>query len=379
VGFLIIMHYLCKGAEFGIILMLKSYKRMKKTVFIFFLSLCLPFGVYSQASLIFQRTFHDFGTIKEELGKVSTRFYFVNKGTEPIVLRRVQPSCGCTTSEWSKEPIAVGDTGVIQITYDLVNRPGAFEKSIYVYSNAKTVELSIKGKVIPHEVTIEEMYPIVIKNLRLSTDKIDFGMLLDTQSQKFKIKIYNTSSENIAVKFSNVPKYITIDAPKTIPSNEEVVITFSIHGSKCKQWGNVKNEIQIVEKKKVIKKITIKANIKEDFSKLTKSDLKEAPKVNFSTNAVVFELLKQPDNKQDTITVTNKGKKILEIRKIISHDECISATFKNNKIKGGASSEIIVNLNSVKTLGKREHVIEVITNDPKNPIQTIRVSSNVQK
>ena len=112
---------------------------------------------------------------------------------------------------------------------------------------------------------------------------------------------------------------------------------------------------------------------------MTKLDLKAAPKVDFSTNAVVFELLKQPDNKQDTITVTNKGKKILEIRKIISHDECISATFKNNKIKGGASSEIIVNLNSVKTLGKREHVIEVITNDPKNPIQTIRVSSNVQK
>ena len=66
-----------------------------------------------------------------------------------IVLTRVIASCGCTTPEWTKEPIAPGKTGDIKITYNPKDRPGPFVKTISVYSNGKTGSfiLTIRGEV----------------------------------------------------------------------------------------------------------------------------------------------------------------------------------------------------------------------------------------
>jgi hypothetical protein len=88
--------------------------------------------------------------IKEADGKVSHTFKIKNDGKAPLVITRVIPSCGCTTPEWSKEPITPGKTGDIKVTYDPENRPtGAFTKTISVYSNGKTGSylLTIRGEV----------------------------------------------------------------------------------------------------------------------------------------------------------------------------------------------------------------------------------------
>ena len=66
-----------------------------------------------------------------------------------MVLTRVIASCGCTTPEWTKEPIAPGKTGDIKITYNPKDRPGPFVKTISVYSNGKNGSfiLTIRGEV----------------------------------------------------------------------------------------------------------------------------------------------------------------------------------------------------------------------------------------
>ena len=50
----------------------------------------------------------DFGKINEVDGSVTHIFDFTNKGNAPLVVNRVQASCGCTTPTWSKEPIEAG-------------------------------------------------------------------------------------------------------------------------------------------------------------------------------------------------------------------------------------------------------------------------------
>ena len=76
-------------------------------------------------------------------------FKINNAGGAPLVLTRVIASCGCTTPEWTKEPIAPGNSGDIKITYDPKDRPGPFAKTISVYSNGKTGSfiLTIRGEV----------------------------------------------------------------------------------------------------------------------------------------------------------------------------------------------------------------------------------------
>lgn len=124
---------------------------MKQVIFIF-IAILLATGMTSaqkKAVIAAETVTHDFGEIKEASGPVTHTFVISNQGDMPLVITRVIASCGCTTPEWTKEPIAPGKTGDIKITFDPAGRPGPFAKTISVYSNGKTGSFlfSIRGDV----------------------------------------------------------------------------------------------------------------------------------------------------------------------------------------------------------------------------------------
>jgi hypothetical protein len=89
---------------------------------------------------------YNFGSIPQ--GKpVYYTFLVTNKGTLPLKVDNVQASCGCTTPEWSTEPIAPGATGKIKVGYNAASE-GHFEKSVTVtYNGNSTKQLLVKGDV----------------------------------------------------------------------------------------------------------------------------------------------------------------------------------------------------------------------------------------
>ncbi|MCD8179636.1 MAG: DUF1573 domain-containing protein [Tannerellaceae bacterium] len=124
---------------------------MKQIIFIMLSVLLATANVYAQDGAVIEadKTTHDFGIIKESDGDATHSFVIKNTGTAPLVITRVIALCGCTTPEWTKEPIAPGQTGEIKVTYDPKGRPGTFAKTINVYSNGKkgSYVLTIKGEV----------------------------------------------------------------------------------------------------------------------------------------------------------------------------------------------------------------------------------------
>jgi len=60
---------------------------------------------------------YNFGKIKQGV-PVTTFFTVTNKSDKPVVLESVVASCGCTTPEWSKEPVAPGATSQIKVGYN---------------------------------------------------------------------------------------------------------------------------------------------------------------------------------------------------------------------------------------------------------------------
>lgn len=126
---------------------------MKRFLFVFSLILFMTSLASAQEKeAIFKivgDSIHDFGTIQEADGPASYTFKVKNEGEAPLVVTRVVPSCGCTTPDWTKDPIAPGKTGEIKVTYDPTNRPGPFTKTVSVYSNGKTGSfvMTIKGTV----------------------------------------------------------------------------------------------------------------------------------------------------------------------------------------------------------------------------------------
>jgi hypothetical protein len=106
---------------------------------------------------------HDFGKVPQGT-PVTYNFNFVNTGKAPLVLSSVQPSCGCTSPEWPKEPIAPGAAAVIKVTYNAAN-PGVFTKNVTVVSNSATPQtvLYIKGEVITPAASTNQAAPAPVK------------------------------------------------------------------------------------------------------------------------------------------------------------------------------------------------------------------------
>lgn len=105
----------------------------------------------SAQTITFNTVNLDYGTVKPNADGNRT-FIVKNTGDKPLVISRVQPSCGCTTPDWTKEPIMPGKTGEIKVHYDTAVL-GEFQKSIDVYSNDPVNGRSvifIKGKVDPN-------------------------------------------------------------------------------------------------------------------------------------------------------------------------------------------------------------------------------------
>lgn len=105
----------------------------------------------SGAAIEFETTEHDYGSIPYK-GDGSYEFVFKSKGEEPLVLKNVKSSCGCTVPEWPKDPVLKGDKAKIRVVYN-TRITGSFSKSISVVSNASEapIVLVIKGKVEPEK------------------------------------------------------------------------------------------------------------------------------------------------------------------------------------------------------------------------------------
>ena len=119
---------------------------MKKILAGFFMT--GAFVLASAQTISFDKTTFDYGVIKA--GSDGHRFFTVkNTGDKPLIVNEVKPGCGCTTPEWSKDPILPGKTAQIKVGYN-TGIKGPFNKVIEVYSNdpqnSRTV-LYIKGNV----------------------------------------------------------------------------------------------------------------------------------------------------------------------------------------------------------------------------------------
>lgn len=101
-----------------------------------------------EALIEFDKTEFDFGRLLQ--GEVvSYTFHFTNVGNAPLIITGVDKSCGCTASEYPRQPIAPGNKGDIKITYDSKGHHGFQSKVLNVLSNTNpaTTTLRIKAEV----------------------------------------------------------------------------------------------------------------------------------------------------------------------------------------------------------------------------------------
>ena len=166
--------------------------------------------------------------------------FVTNTGDQPLIIQRVTASCGCTTPEWTKQPIPPGGKGKVTAIYDPANRPGVFNKTLTVYSNAvpQTTVLTIKGEVTPREKTVNELFTFPVGSVRFESNHLAFTNVKKTEKKVKAMQVVNTSSEPATIEFDNVPAHLTLKAnPATLKPGQKGIIEGTFDATKNQSLG----------------------------------------------------------------------------------------------------------------------------------------------
>ncbi len=103
--------------------------------------------ITEETTIKFDEGNYDFKEIKK--GEKATHvFSFTNAGKRPLILSEVRPSCGCTTPNYTKDPVLPGRKGSITVTFDSSNfEEGLISKTVAVSGNFKTEVIKFQAKI----------------------------------------------------------------------------------------------------------------------------------------------------------------------------------------------------------------------------------------
>lgn len=328
-------------------------------------------------------TTYDFGSFKEAEGKRSGSLSFVNEGTEPTIINRVKPTCGCTVAEYTEGEIAPGDTATVTFTYNPAGRPGRFDKHIRVYTGAEDnlTNLNIRGTVIGAPQTLAAEYPVEAGALRLSTDSLNMGHLTRGSARNEFIHGYNQSADTLEFSWSGVPEMLSLGvSTRKIAPGDIFTLSVYLNTSEGLQPGENAFQFNLSSRTpdegvRVIP-FTVKCYVDEDFSKLTPEQMKLAPAINLYPTVVELGTVTEADRDiKVSVNITNDGKSPLQLRRIYSPQNILKKAPKMpSAIKPGQTRtiEVIVDAEKIPA-GLFNIPIEVLSDDPLRPSTRFRV------
>lgn len=334
--------------------------------------------------ITFDKTTHDYGKINEADGRVTTVFTCTNEGMTPLVLSNVRASCGCTTPKWTREPIEPGQTGQITVTYNPNGRPGRFQKTVTVTSNAAepVTKLYIKGEVIPKPAQPVDKYPVKMGELSLKKRTINYGMITQGSNKMLEIEYANQTDQPVTVEVimreqdSYIKPNVTL---QTVAPKQTGKIQFALQSAECPLLGPVSVKAYVVVNGKRefndTYAITLSANIKEDFSQLTVEQRQQAPIVEVARE-LNLGTVSNGKKISSKLTISNVGINPLQIRRVIVNDKNIKFTTTKSPIKAGRKTDIKLELDATTAFNPAQYsrVLTLITNDPNTPVINIKLN-----
>ncbi|MDR0713521.1 MAG: DUF1573 domain-containing protein [Bacteroidales bacterium] len=350
------------------------------TAFLFFMALAVSSP--AQPLIVFDKTTHDFGKVNETEGEAVYDFTFKNTGATPLIIKNVAATCGCTTPEWPRQPVAPGGSGKIKVSYDVKGRPGAIDKTITVLSNGKpeTVHLHITGEVVGFDRAPAEAYRFPAGDIRLSEKHISFDRVWSYEKPALTVTAYNPGPNAVKISFTDLPPHIKAEAsPATVEKEGRARILITFDAARKNDWGFVIDRISLVLNDDLSRTypLPVTATIREDFSRWTAVQLRNAPVATLENATVEAGKIKQGEKKEYRVKLTNSGKSKLLLRKVDSSDPQITVSCPK-EIAPGASAELLLSYNTAGRKGLQDKAISIITNDPQNEQITLRLKADVE-
>ncbi len=341
-------------------------------------------GARAQGSLSFEKTVHNFGDIQISDGPVRCSFPFKNTGNAPVVIHEVVTSCGCTTPRFSREPVLPGASGSIEVEFSNNQGPYMFDKTITVYHSAskKPVVLHVKGAAHDKKKTVGELYPLNVGGVGFRKTVFPAGHIGQGTHKDGEIDIANTTGHKIEPVFTNVTPGLELKCvPAVIQPSGKALIKYTITANdNPPKWGSVSYSADISVKGQQSGTVRIDASIIDDFDKLSKQQVKDAPLPYFTTTVAEYGRLAPGSGTTCVFHMTNKGKSKLVVHAIESSSPMVkAATPLPLEVPAGGSADIEITLEGVQGDGDTLFSATVICNSPTRPMVNLFMSGIVRK
>ncbi|MCV9386142.1 DUF1573 domain-containing protein [Reichenbachiella ulvae] len=359
---------------------------MNKVTFLSFLILsALSVSVLAQPKIELIETTYDFGQVKEEDGPILHEFEFENVGDAPLIISHVKASCGCTTPNWTKDPVAPGERGYVRAQYNPMNRPGSFSKSLRINTNGQppVVYAYIKGSVIPRVRTIEEKLPTKIGMLRVQSNNINLGRITDEKPVKSQLELYNDSETDTLVFLDKYegPEFIVVEydtmvlPPKTKAS---AWVTYDPSHEDHLGMQSFGLSLFTEEAEDSRKNLNLRASVREYFPPMTDVERSNAAQLSINNKLQNVGKVQAGETVKVEYELVNTGKKNLNIRKVDANCSCLVADLSDYDIKPGKSAKLKVTFDTSNRRGGQNKTVYIYSSDPQNPTQVVTIRASVQ-
>jgi hypothetical protein len=352
-------------------------------ILIFFLS-NLTVLAQQAKPVLFREEVFDFGPVKEEGGSVVHDFVFTNTTSRAVRILNVQPSCGCTTPDWTKDAVEPGKTGFVKASYNPKGRPGYFNKTLTVTTDyeANPVILQIKGNVSTEGVGSEGDFQTAVGSWKFKSTAFNMGKVyLREEGTVRDFQFLNNGDQTVTVANVVSPEYIRADVtPKTVKPGEKGHVKIIYNGKKKNQYGFQSDNVEIHTDDAVspVKSFSVYATIEDYFGDLKPEEKAKAPRLQLGSSSIDFGRIGKNSTMIREIPVSNTGKKDLAIRAVQGNCACISASAARTTLKPGENTVIKVTFDATDRKGTQQKAVTIYSNDPNSPVQRFTFSAYVE-
>lgn len=358
---------------------------MRRLPFLILVLISLSLAAQQAKYIQFREEAHDFGSIRENGGPVMHEFLFTNITNRPVAIVNVQASCGCTTPDWTKDPVAPGKTGFIQASYDPKGRPGFFNKSLTVTTDydANPILLQIKGIVSTDGVGSDSDFKVVKGNWKFRSASLNMGKVhRNTEPAVRDFPFMNAGSDTVEVMGIIAPPYLTVEvSPTVIAPKERGNMKLIYDGKKKDQYGfhNDNVEIHTDDAAEPVKAFTVYATVEDFFGEVTPEEMAKAPRLTLPSSTMDFGRVAKNSKATREIYVTNTGRSELKLNSVQPNCSCVTVSADKQTLKPGDRAQIRITFFSEGRKSTQQKAITFYTNDPQKPVQRFTFTAYVEE
>lgn len=301
-------------------------------------------------------------------------FGFTNKGTKPLHIKKVHPSCGCAKVTFTRGNIAPKERGEIVVVYDAATL-GTFSKYIEVFTNEEKEPefLVFQGRVVTELSDYTVGFPIDLGNIRMNTNYIEFDNVKKGELLATELKVVNTERVSYRPQLMHLPPYLRAEyLPENIPGGKTGVIRLILDTNSLTSMGLNQTNVYLARyqgdkigdsNEIVVSSVLLPSP--EDFSA-------SKGKIKLSSEEVVVD--KKAKKMQAEVTITNEGTSLLTIHNLQVFNHAVEASLSDRTLLPGKSAKLKMVLKKkwLKRFKARPRVL-IVSDDAENPVKTINI------